>query len=107
MGREVNSDTFDKEVLQSNKPVLVDFWGLRCGPCLALMPAVEGLSDKYGGKIKIVKVDASQNRRLCLNLKVSGLPTILFYKNGIEVTRLAKPDLTIDEIEKSVNQVIE
>ena len=107
MAKEVNGDTFDKEVLQSNKPVLVDFWGPRCGPCLALMPAVEGLSEKYAGKIRIVKVDASQNRRLCLNLKISGLPTMLFYKNGIEVTRLDKRDLTIGEIEKSVNQVIE
>ncbi len=50
MALEVNADTFEKEVVQSELPVLVDFWGPRCGPCLALMPHVEGLGDKYGEK---------------------------------------------------------
>ena len=74
MALEVNADTFEKEVVQSEVPVLVDFWGPRCGPCLALMPHVETLGGKYGKKVKITKIDASKNRRLCLSLKVLGLP---------------------------------
>jgi thioredoxin 1 len=107
MAIEVNTDTFEKEVVQSEVPVLVDFWGPRCVPCLALMPHVEGLGEKYGEKLKITKVDASKNRRLCLNLKVLDLPTFLFYKKGKEVSRLRGEALTIEEIEEAAKKIIE
>jgi thioredoxin 1 len=102
---EVNSETFAQEVLQSEKPVLVDFWGPRCAPCLALMPQVEKLEEIYGGKIKIVKVDASKNQRLCLELKVLGLPTYLFYKSGQGVGRLTGGDLKIQDIEDQIKKI--
>jgi thioredoxin 1 len=104
---ELEVDSFEKEVIQSEIPVLVDFWGPQCAPCLALMPHVEGLTEKYGAKLKITKVDASKNRRLCLNLKVFGLPTFLFYKNGKEVDRLTGGDLKMDDIEASIKKIIE
>lgn len=104
---EVNADTFEKEVVQSEVPVLVDFWGPACVPCLALMPHVEALEAKYGGKWKLAKLDASKNRRLCLNLKVLVLPTFLLYKNGTEVSRLKGETLTIEDIEKAVKKMIE
>jgi thioredoxin 1 len=107
MAIEVNADTFEKEVIQSEVPVLVDFWGPQCAPCLALMPHVEGLGEKYGGKLKISQIDASKNRRLCLNLKVFGLPTFLFYKNGKEADRLTGKDLKIEDIKASINKIIE
>ena len=106
MGIEVNSETFEKEVVRSEVPVLVDFWGPQCAPCLALMPKVEGLAEKYAEKLRITKVDASKNRRLCLNLKVFGLPTFLFYKNGKEVDRLSGNSLKIEEIEEVVEKII-
>jgi thioredoxin 1 len=89
MAIEVNSDTFENVVVRSNTPVVVDFWGPQCVPCLALMPKVEALAKKYGEKVKISKVDSSKNRRLCLTLKVLGLPTFLVYKDGKEVDRLS------------------
>lgn len=107
MAVELNADMFDKEVAQSEIPVLVDFWGPQCAPCLALMPKVERLAEKYGGKLKITKVDASKNRRLCLNLKVFGLPTFLLYKNGKEMNRLSGNALKIEEIEEAVEKIIE
>jgi len=107
MAIEVNADTFEKEVVQSDFPILVDFWGPQCGPCLALMPHVEALEEKFKGKLKISKVDASKNRRLCLNLKVFGLPTFLFYKNGKEVNRLTGNTVKIEEIEKAINQIMD
>jgi thioredoxin 1 len=106
MATEVNADIFEKEVVQSEVPVLVDFWGPQCAPCLALMPKVEGLAEKYAEKLKITKVDASKNRRLCLTLKVFGLPTFLFYKNGNEVDRLSGNSLKIEEIEEAVERII-
>ena len=103
---EVSSENFAQEVLQSEKPVLVDFWGPRCAPCLALMPQVEKLETTYGDKIKVVKVDASKNRRLCLELKVLGLPTYLFYKNGQGVGRLTGGDFKIQDVEEQLKKVI-
>jgi len=107
MALEVNSDNFDQEVIQSDKLVLVDFWGPRCEPCLALMPQVEALEERYGGKIKITKLDASKNRRLCLTMKVLGLPTYLFFKDGKEVERLTGGDLIIHDIEESLKRLCE
>jgi thioredoxin 1 len=107
MAIEINADTFEKEVVQSEVPVLVDFWGPRCVPCLALMPHVEGLGEKYGEELKITKIDASKNRRLCLTLKVLDLPTFLFYKCGKEVNRLRGESLTIEEIEEAAKRMIE
>lgn len=103
---EVNSGTFTEEVLGSEKPVVVDFWGPRCAPCLALLPQVEKLEASCADKVKFVKVDASKNRRLCLELKVLSLPTYLFYKNGADVARLAGAEIRIQDIEEQVRKVV-
>jgi thioredoxin 1 len=71
------------------------------------MPQVEALEKKYRGKIKITKLDASKNKRFCLSLKVSGLPTYLFYRDGKEVERLTGGAITISDIEASILKVIE
>jgi thioredoxin 1 len=101
---EINSDSFEKEVLRSSQPVLVDFWGPQCSPCLALMPKVEALTERYGEKVKITKVEAPKNRRLCLNLKVMSLPTFLFFKDGKEVERLTG-EITIQSIEDCLRKL--
>jgi thioredoxin 1 len=101
---EVESGTFAEHVLQSDKPVVVDFWGPRCAPCLALMPQVEKLEASCSDKIKFVKIDASKNRRLCLELKVTGLPTYLFYMNGESVAKLSGAEIKIQDIEEQVKK---
>jgi thioredoxin 1 len=106
MAIDLSSDTFEQEVVKSNVPVLVDFWGPRCAPCLALMPQVESLETKYGANFKITKVDASKNRRMCLSLKVLGLPTFLIYKDGKEVARMNGDALTIGEIEAAMGNAL-
>jgi len=103
---DVNAESFGKEVVQSDKPVIVGFWGPRCAPCLALIPQVEALGQKYGEKIKITKLDTSKNMRFCLNLRVLSLPAYLFYKEGREVDRLTGGDLTIHEIEETLKKII-
>jgi thioredoxin 1 len=102
---EINTDSFEHEVLHSPQPVLVDFWGPKCVSCLALMPKVEGLSERYGNRVKITKVEAPKNRRLCLTLKVLSLPTFLFFKDGKEVDRLSG-DITIQSIEASLEKLL-
>lgn len=103
---DVTTDTFEQEVVKSVAPVLVDFWGPSCGPCLALLPHVEKLVEVEGGKINLAKVDASKNRRLCLNLRVLGLPTFLIYQNGQEVARLSGQNLKIEQIAEAVRKVV-
>ena len=78
----INADNFESEVTKSEQPVVVDLWGPKCGPCLALMPDVEALAEEYAGKIKFGKLNVMENRRLCITLKVMGVPTFLFYKRG-------------------------
>ena len=104
---EVDSATFVTEVVQSQQPVVVDFWGPRCAPCLALMPQVERLEAACGGKAKFVKVDASKNRRLCIELRVASLPTYLFYKNGESVARLTGGEIRIRDIEEQLARIVE
>ena len=107
MTLEVNKDNYEVEVLQSTLPVMVDFWGPQCRPCLALMPAVEDLEHEYTGKIKVTKLNAAAgNRMLCAKLRVLGLPSFLFYKNGVEVKRLTGEQLTKKDIEEAIKSVI-
>ena len=102
---EVNKENFEAEVLQSNLPVIVDIWGPSCQPCLELMPDVEALSEAYEGKVKIVKLNSAQNRRLCINYRVMGLPAFLVFKNGEEVKRISGGELQKDDIENLVKDI--
>jgi thioredoxin 1 len=107
MAIEVGKDNYEAEVLKSDLPILVDFWGPQCHRCLALMPAVEGLEEKYAGKIRVAKLNAAAgNRMLCARLRVLGLPAFLFYKAGVEVKRLAGEQVTAEEIEEAIQQII-
>ncbi|MEM5787799.1 MAG: thioredoxin family protein [Syntrophobacteraceae bacterium] len=98
MVTDISKDTFQEEVLSSTQPVLVDFWGPSCQPCLALMPFVHGLAAKYDGKLKVVKVDSSKNRRLCIDLKVMSLPAFLLYESGQELGRLVGKEVNETEL---------
>lgn len=103
---EVNRENYETEVNGSDKPVLVDFWGPQCKPCLALMPSVEEIEKEYEGKLKVTKLNATENRMLCAKLRVMGLPTFLFYKNGTEVKRIKGEDITKDQIKEAVDELI-
>lgn len=103
---EVNRDNFENEVLQSESPVLLDFWGPRCQPCLALMPAVEELGKDFEGKLKIVKVNAAENRMLCARLRVMSLPSFLLYKDGVEVKRIGGDTITPKDLLEVIRTVL-
>lgn len=102
---ELNKDNFEAEVTQHKGAVVVDYWGPKCEHCLALMPDVEELAKKYGAKIKFTKVNASENRRLCIAQKVLGLPVIQFWNNGQKVAELTKDDANRDSIEAELKKL--
>ena len=106
MAVDTNRDNYESEVVESKQPVMVDFWGPQCAPCLALMPVVERLEKECAGKIKLVKVNAAENRMLCARLRVFGLPTYLFYKIGIEINRLSGEHITENELAEAVKAAI-
>ena len=98
MVADISKDTFQEEVLSATQPVLVDIWGPSCQPCLALMPFVHDIAEKYAGRLKIVKLDSSKNRRLCIDLRVMSLPAFLLYDSGQELGRLAGQDVSASGI---------
>lgn len=79
--------TFQKEVLESDVPVLVDFWAEWCMPCKAIAPHLEALAAQHGGKLKIVKVDIQTNMKTASALKITAIPLLLLYKNGAVVAK--------------------
>ncbi len=73
---------FDQQVLQSDVPVLVDFWAPWCGPCKMIAPALDQLASEYAGKAKVVKIDIDQNRASAMKYHVRSIPMLLVFKNG-------------------------
>jgi thioredoxin 1 len=79
---EVSDATFEKEVLQSEQPVLVDFWAVWCGPCRAIAPIVDGVATTYAGRLKVTKVNVDENGATPSRYGIRGIPALLFFKGG-------------------------
>lgn len=83
-----SDDSFEEDVLSSDKPVLVDFWAEWCGPCRMVGPIVEELADEYEGKAKIGKVDVDNNPEISAKYGIRSIPSLLIFKNGEVVDQI-------------------
>lgn len=85
---EFSDSNFQSDVLESDQPVLVDFWAPWCGPCKALTPTIEALADDFSGKVKIGKLNTDENRQAAINYQINSIPTLIVFKGGEPVERL-------------------
>ena len=85
----VTDDTFEAEVLQSQQPVLVDYWAEWCGPCKMIAPILDEIAKDYAGRLKVAKLNIDENPATPANYAVRGIPTLMIFKNGsIEATKV-------------------
>lgn len=96
---QVTDDNFDKEIINSDVPAMVDFWAEWCGPCRMVGPVVEELANEYAGKIKFAKMDVDKNKQTPARFGIRNIPTLIFFKDG-EVTNTiigAQPKTSIEQ----------
>ncbi len=98
MTKEITDSEFDREVLQSSMPVLVDFWAPWCNPCRQISTAIDELSTEFKGKLKVVKINIDDNPLTPTKLGVRGIPTLMMFKSGktasTKVGALPKSDIS-------------
>ncbi|MCO8194207.1 MULTISPECIES: thioredoxin [Anaerofustis] len=83
----ITNENFETEVLNSDKPVMVDFWATWCGPCRGLAPTIDEIAEEYSNKIKVCKLDVDTNQELAIQFRVMSIPTVIFFKGGEQVAR--------------------
>ncbi len=95
----ITDDTFEKEVLESDEPVLVDYWAEWCGPCKVISPILSEIADEYAGRIKVTKLNIDENPNTPPKYGIRGIPTLMLFKNGnVDATKvgaLSKSQLTV------------
>lgn len=101
MAKELTSQEFQTEVLNSTEPVLVDFFATWCGPCKMMAPIIDQLSEEMSGKAKVYKIDVDQARDLAAQYSIMSVPTLVFFKDGEVVDQMvgaAPKDKLIDKL---------
>ena len=102
---EVTSGVFKSEVLESDIPVVVDFWAPWCSPCRMVAPVLEEISQKMNGKIKFVKLNTDENQKTAMDYQIMAIPSLLIFKDGQEVDRVVG-FVPQEQLEADLNKII-
>ena len=102
---EVNGNNFQKEVLESSIPTLVDFWAPWCMPCRMLAPTVEKLAEENRGKLKVCKLNTDENQNIAAQYGIQGIPTLIVFKEGKEVGRTVGV-MSKEKLQEKLNPIL-
>jgi thioredoxin 1 len=100
---EFTAQNWEQEVVKSDKPVLVDFWAPWCGPCRQLAPTIDGLANKYAGKVKVGKLNTDDNQDVAVRYSISGIPAVLLFKGGEQkekIVGLQREDVFVKSLDR-------
>ena len=102
---QLTDSNFEDEVISSEKPILVDFWAVWCGPCLMIAPELKKLSEEKSGELKIGRLNVDNNRDIAIKYGISSIPTLLLFKNG-EVVKKLIGAMSKDKILTEISQFL-
>jgi thioredoxin 1 len=104
---EVNGSNWEAEVVKSDKPVLVDFWAVWCGPCRQLAPTIDKIADTFAGKVKVAKLNTEDAPEIAAKYRISAIPQIMVFNGGENPVERPSPGVKReDEIVKMLNRVL-
>src|SRR5579875_2190815 len=104
---ELTAANWEKEVVQSDKPVLVDFWAVWCGPCRMLAPTIDKIADQFAGKVKVGKLNTDENQEIAIKYGISAIPQLLLFKGGDQPIDKQIGNQPMDNIVKMLNRALE
>jgi thioredoxin 1 len=104
--RELNDATFETEVINSDKPVMVDFWAAWCAPCKLIAPHVQALAEEFAGRAVVGKVDVDANKQWAIKYGIQSIPTLLFFKGGKLVDRMIGGNLDRKTLQDRINALL-
>src|SRR4051812_49599795 len=103
----LTADNWEAEVVQSDKPVLVDFWAVWCGPCRALSPTIDKVADQFGGQVKVGKLNVDEAQDIAIRYAINSIPQVLLFKGGGEPVDQYLGNAPPDTFVKMINRALE
>jgi thioredoxin 1 len=104
---QLTAANWEQEVVHSDKPVLVDFWAVWCGPCRALAPTIDKIAEQFAGKIKVGKLNTDESPEIATRYSISAIPAVMIFKGGEQPVEKTVGNHPLDAFVKMVNRVLE
>ena len=104
----LTSENWEQEVAKSDKPVLVDFWAVYCGPCRLLAPTIDKIADEFAGRVKVGKLDTEESPEIAMKYRITAIPQVMVFKGGDQPVERPRPGVLNEaELSKMLNRVLD